>query len=253
MMKCGIFVLTVMMSSALVFSESARHHVFDDFVKVEGGEMTVTADRNDFHPRGTKRTLRVNTFYIAKTEVTQELYREVTGKTPAAPYRPQNPVERVSGYDVIAFCNALSLTENLTPCYRYENGKWQCDFSADGYRVPTLDEWEFAARGGNKSRHYAYSGSDNSSEVAWYDENAGGSSRPVARLKANELGLYDMSGNVGEWNWDLDYKGECPVHIGRGGCWRYDEWFCRTSYRFVTTENFCEEGLGIRLCTSAGE
>jgi formylglycine-generating enzyme required for sulfatase activity len=112
------------------------------------------------------------------------------------------PVENISGYDCIAFLNALSRLENLDECYRLENGKWTCDFSKNGYRLPTLPEWEYAARGGSLSRGYKYSGSNRIGEVGWYDGNSGGHAYQVGLLEPNELGLYDMSGNVREWCWD---------------------------------------------------
>lgn len=244
-MKKRFFVALMFFAPLLAFAKES-----DDFVKVEGGKITVIAGENDFHPKGTKRVLKVNDFYISKIEVTQELYKRITQKNPLKKYRPEHPVENVSGYEVIEFCNALSKKENLEPCYIYQNKKWICDFSKNGYRVPTLDEWEFAARGGNKSKNYLYSGSNSSEEVAWFDSNSFNSSHKVATLKPNELGLFDMSGNVGEWNWDEAYKGECSVHIGRGGCWIFDEWFCHTSYRFITNENYHNEGLGFRLVRS---
>lgn len=190
----------------------------------------------------------VEDFYISKYEVTVDLYKSVTGKNPTSARdttdEMKRPVENISGYDCIDFLNALSRLEGFEECYSFKNGKWTCDFSKNGYRLPTLPEWEYAALGGSLSKGYKYSGSDKISEVGWYDENSGGHAHQVGLLKPNELGLYDMSGNVGERCWNPSYKGENPAHVGRGGCWIFYEGYCTPDYRFVTTENYTGEELG---------
>lgn len=120
------------------------------FVFVEGGEFissssTKNPDDYTFHSE------TVADFYISRYEVTAELYKSVTGKNPAGVSDMRRPVENVLGLDCIEFCNALSRMENLDECYFLSGGKWVCDFSKNGYRLPTLPEWEYAAHGG-KSR-----------------------------------------------------------------------------------------------------
>lgn len=157
-----------------------------------------------------------NNFCITKTEITQDVYQAVTGQNPSKEKGDKFPVESVSWYDAIVFCNKLSAIQQKSPCYSvngstnpddwgylpHQNqkieGKIDFDPSADGYRIPTLDEWDVAIRGGEK---YKYSGSDDLDSVAWTDCNSGGKLHQVAQLKPNAFGIYDMSGNVFEWVW----------------------------------------------------
>lgn len=159
-----------------------------------------------------------NNFCIAKTEVTQDFYEAVMGENPSQTKGAKMPVESVSWYDALVFCNKLSLLKGKTPCYKVKGSvnpdDWgyiphngliiedKIEFSpeADGFRLPTMEEWDVAIRGGEK---FTYSGSEDLDSVAWTDCNSGGKLHEVAQLKPNAFGIYDMSGNVFEWVWSV--------------------------------------------------
>ena len=153
---------------------------------VEGGTMNIGRADSMYYRQRPERTVTVSDYYIGQTEVTQELWQAVMGENPSkfqCDTCIQHPVDSVSIIEVQLFIQKLNLA----------TGK--------NFRLPTEEEWEFAARGGTKSKGFLYSGSDICSEVAWYgvaDKN-GGTTHPVAQLKPNELGLYDMHGNLWEW------------------------------------------------------
>jgi formylglycine-generating enzyme required for sulfatase activity len=169
------------------------------------------------------------------------------------------PVEQVSWYDCVEFCNKLSQKEGLTPCYSGSGTSITCDWTANGYRLPTEAEWEFAARGGNQSKGYKYSGSNDIANVAWYNRNSGSKPHIVGGKQANELGIHDMSGNVWEWNWDLD--GAYPSYaqtnphgavnmsntVFHGGSWVNDEDNCTISCRNYCGAYNSNSGIGFRV------
>ena len=184
-------------------------------------------------------------YYIGETQVTQALWQAVMGNNPSLfQGNDQWPVENVSWDDCQTFIQKLN---NLT-------GK--------KFRLPTEAEWEFAARGGNKSQHYQYSGSNNLDEVAWYYSNSEHKPHPVAQKKLNELGLYDMSGNVWEWcqDWYADYSDNPQIdpegpqsgsdRVDRGGSWDGGAGYCRSSFRNIFVPGIQFNNLGLRLVLS---
>ena len=239
-----------------------------NMVFVEGGSFNMGS--NDWDNEKPVHKVSVSSFYIGKYEVTQKEWRDVMGSSPSYFKGDDRPVEQVSWYDVIEYCNQRSLKEGLTPCYTIDksrkdpnntnssdNLKWSVsvNWQANGYRLPTEAEWEYAARGGNKSRGYEYSGSNDIGSVAWYDVNSyyKGQKHPdygthkAGTKAANELGIYDMSGNVWEWCWDWydsGYYGKSqssdPIGAGSG------------SYRVVRGGSWYDNPESLRVCIRDG-
>lgn len=187
-------------------------------------------------------SVTLSSYWIGETEITQELWQAVMGSNPSRfTGDSRRPVEQVSYDDCKTFISKLN---SLT-------GK--------NFRLPTEAEWEYAARGGNKSRGYKYSGSNTLGDVAWYDGNSGSTTHPVKTKRANELGIYDMSGNVWEWcnDWYGSYSsgsqtnprgaGSGSDRVDRGGSWRSLARGCRVSSRNGSTPSFRYNFLGLRL------
>lgn len=213
-------------------------------------------------------------FYIGKYEVTQAEWQTVMGNNPSKfGGNPNNPVERVSWYDTIAFCNKKSIAEGLTPVYSISgstnptdwgavpisnNATWNAvtaNSSANGYRLPTDAEWEYAARGGAGGSAFTYAGSNNIEEVAWYWNNneTNGEiygTKAVGRKQANELGIYDMSGNVWELCYDWYPGNEGSSRVVRGGCWGGDGNHCNVAIRTFLWPAFRNLEYGFRVARS---
>ena len=219
-----------------------------EMVKVEGGTFMMGATSEMKNPNSNEKPVHqvtlTNDYYMGKYEVTQALWQAVMGSNPSE-YKGDNlPVETVSWNDCQKFISKLnSLTGRM-------------------FRLPTEAEWEYAARGGKESRGYQYSGSSNISDVAWYDENSGSKTHPVGTKQANELGIYDMTGNVWEWcsDWYSSYSSSSQTNptgsdsgsarVSRGGGWFNDASYCRLSVRFYYTPDSRLDILGLRLALS---
>ena len=219
-----------------------------EMVKVEAGTFMMGATSEMKNPNSNEKPVHqvtlTNDYYMGKYEVTQALWQAVMGSNPSE-YKGDNlPVETVSWNDCQKFISKLnSLTGRM-------------------FRLPTEAEWEYAARGGKESRGYQYSGSSNISDVAWYDENSGSKTHPVGTKQANELGIYDMTGNVWEWcsDWYSSYSSSSQTNptgsdrgsarVSRGGGWNCNASYCRLSVRFYYTPDFRLDILGLRLALS---
>ena len=235
---------------------------------VPGGSFTMGRTRGDgFLCELPLHEVTVDPFYIAKYEVTQAEYKWVMGNNPSYYYwyaDDNNPVESVTWFKAVEYCNLRSIQEGLTPCY--DTSEWTCDFAANGYRLPTEAEWEYAARGASNNPDYLYSGSDDVDSVAVYwGVNEEHETKPIGSKLPNKLGIYDMSGNVFEWcyDWYADYSNEAQLNptgpntgskrVVRGGCWGNSQTYCRLSNRssFVPSLNpFDDHYFGFRLVRS---
>lgn len=177
----------------------------------------------------------VSSFKIGETEVTQALWKAVMGSNPSNfTGNDERPVEFVSWNACQTFINKLN------------------DLTGKQFRLPTEAEWEYAARGGNQSKNYTYSGSNNIDDVAWYSENSGGQTHPVKQKQPNELGIYDMSGNVLEWTSDWyseDYSSprNSSDRVFRGGSWIGNSYSCRVVNRESRSPYNTFINLGLRL------
>ncbi len=187
-------------------------------VFVEGGSFQMGSNDGESDEKPVHQ-VTVSSFWIGKHEITQAEWKEVMGSNPSDWKGDQLPVEQVSWYDAVDYCNKRSIKEGLTPCYSGSGAGITCDWNANGYRLPTEAEWEFAARGGVKSKGYTYSGSNDVGSVAWYDGNSGYETHEVGTKSPNELGIHDLSGNVWEWCWDWydeGYYAKSPGHDPKG-------------------------------------
>jgi len=229
------------------------------FVKVEGGTLPSSSQLG---------AVAVGTFYIGKYEVQWGEFQEVRTWAAAHGYDIGSvgrgtgnnyPVTNVNWYEALKWCNARSEMEGKTPVYKLSNGAvYRAGFEvpvvnalADGYRLPSEKEWEWAARGGRKSQNYKYSGSNDIAQVAWYYANSSPATNVVGTKATNELGTYDMSGNVLEWCFD-SYDSTGTHRVIRGGSWSTSAVFCAVGYR-----NNCRptisyySGRGFRLALSS--
>jgi formylglycine-generating enzyme required for sulfatase activity len=259
------------------------------FVLVKGG--TFRNIKSNYYGRG----ITVSDFYMGNYDVTQKEWTQVMGTNPSQFKGDDLPVERVSWYDAVEYCNRRSMKEGLQPYYTIDKTrkdpnnepdpefgdldkvKWTVttNAGANGYRLPTEAEWEYAAGGGRLSRGYTYSGSDKVDEVAWYWRNSGdkilsgawswpliqqnhGRTQPVGAKKPNELGLYDMSGNVRQWCWD--WHGDLQTNVAdpkgsqhgfrrvwRGGSWLGADFACMPAYRGDLAANGAGPDQGFRV------
>ncbi len=245
-----------------------------EFVRVEPGTFQMGSDQADAYKdeKPVHEVTLTHPFWMGKYPVTQGEYEKLTGRNPShfqdedvvksgflgigrevrRITHPRFPAEGVSWNNADKFCKALAGRER------------RAGRLPDGYvyRLPTEAEWEYAARGGNRSRGYTYSGSNNADEVAWYRDNSGGETHEVGQLKANELGLHDMSGNVWEWCYDWyddDFYGRSPGtnpvntkaasdRVSRGGCWVGSSGIVRSAYRNRSSPENTGNSLGFRVC-----
>ncbi len=207
-------------------------------------------------------TLSVKAFYISPREITQNEWQMINPENPSRNQDKDLPVENVSFYDIIEYCNAKSLKDGFQPCYDFFGEDVSCNFEADGYRLPTEAEWEFAAKARQRYDFHSYSGSDDPDEVGWHNGNSDAQLHRGGTKKANKLGLYDLSGNLYEWvwNWYAPYSYRHDPATGpdkgtdkviRGGSWYHSSSEMRVTNRFHAKPFVKTNYIGFRLVRSA--
>lgn len=210
-------------------------------IAVKGGTFQMGSD-DGYEWEKPVHQVTLSDYYIGETEVTQELWTAVMGSNPPKfTGNMQRPVEMVSWNDCQTFISKLN------------------ELTGETFRLPTEAQWEYAARGGNKSKGYTYSGGDAIDDVAWHEYNSGGMTHPVKTKAPNELGIYDMTGNVYEWcsDWKGSYSSAAQTdptgpatgsaRVIRGGGWGSDATYCRVASRGSSTPTFSYTSLGLRL------
>lgn len=218
-----------------------------EMIYLPGGEFTLGNDQGNADERPAHK-VRLSAFLIDKTEVTHAMFAKVELSDPSHwQDNPRKPVERVRWRDAKQYCNERSRLEGLKPCYNEKTPDWECDYAANGYRLPTEAEWEYAARAGGDSP-YDFGSPDKLRQYAWFADNAEQQTHVVAQKKPNRWGLCDMYGNVSEWCEDVysptAYKdgpaadphgppspGIDVQRVLRGGNWQSSAEKCRASFR----------------------
>jgi len=265
-----------------VFQTAGMRKTEIEMIRIPGGTFQMGEDlvgTDDVKP---VHAVTLSAFSMSKYPVTQEQYEAVMGMNPSefksnpasGEVQGKRPVENVTWYDAVEFCNKLSIVEGLQAVYTITNrspsagypiksANVTADFNKNGYRLPTEAQWEYAAKGGNPNaagwKGYMYSGSNNIGDVAWYESNSGGKTHEVGKKKPNGLGLYDMSGNVWEWCWDLygDYTNAVQTdpkgassgsdRVLRGGFWGNSAGSVRSTFRVDYYPYSYSNGIGFRL------
>lgn len=232
----------------------------DDLVLIRGGTFQMGSyNQADEQP---VREISISPFYMTKTELSQSEWTAIMGQHKFGESGGNLPADNVDFQDAIDYCNQRSLREGLQLCYSYVGDQLVCDWNASGYRLPTEAEWEFAARGGNRGIGLLYSGSNDVYKVAWFKNNSK-TKQAVGRKLANELNLFDLSGNAWEWCWDFHGPYQADVfsdphgpsygsqRVVRGGCYIDDEYKCTVSFRSKLKPLQKGKFIGFRIVRSA--
>ena len=235
-------------------NKSLREQMRDRMLPIQGGKFTMGDNESG------RVEVTLSNFKMDKYPVTQALYEQVMNTNPSHFKGEDRPVEQVSWFDAVKFCNELSRQTGLEPAYEIAGEQAKRKPKANGYRLPTEAEWEYACRAGTTGDHYG-----DLDEIAWYEENSGGESHGVGQKKANDFGLHDMLGNA--WEWCNDWYGDYPkgtvtdptgvengaYRVFRGGSWNDFARYVRAAYRFRYSPDYRYINLGFRLVLPPGQ
>lgn len=206
----------------------------------------------------------VDSFWVGNTEVTREMFEDIMGFDPSQYTDADSlPVHGVSWFDAVRFCNALSESAGFEVCY--DTTTWQVDFTANGFRLPTEAEWEYAARAGSATMFYTGNNEEDLQRAGWYEENSEGMPHQVGEMQPNNWGLYDMMGNAWEWcnDWyDEQFYGsgfmqqptgpeDGTYHVVRGGDYNSVYSYCSPAFRFYENTDQAQQPIGLRVVRSA--
>jgi len=239
--------------------------VANDMVRINGGTFIMGSPENEWgrsNNEGPQRQVTVSSFYIGRFPVTQAEFQEIMGRNPSTFRGPNLPVEQVSWFDAIEFSNRRSIRAGLTPVYTINGNNVTWNREANGYRLPTEAEWEFACRAGTQT---PFNTGSSSIDAGWHSGNSGGRTHPVGQKQPNAWGLYDMHGNVLEWCWDWygAFSTEAQTNpqgpswgvgrVYRGGSWRFAAHQTRSAFRFRNNPNLRINFVGFRLARNVEE
>lgn len=271
-MKKNYLILSTIALALFLCSFYSTTVVNPKMVFVEGGKFKMMPNafvKSDAKEKKVDYEVTVSSFEISQYEITVANWRDyTTANKIAMPARPtwgwhdDNPITNITWKQAIQYCNWLSKENNLKPAYIKNGDKYTCDFKANGYRLPTDAEWVYAAKGGNKSKNFKYSGGNDLESVAWYAKNSEKEPHSFGTKLPNELGIFDMSGNAWEWCWDyyspIHYKIDSKVDPSgpergekrcvRGGSWDSSKLeYLDPTYQLNWNPNSTNEFFGLRI------
>jgi len=263
---------TVLLFGMIVVCFASAQQVKNEMIQIQGGTFMMGSPENEpgrhITDEGPQHQVTVKSYMISKFPITQGEYEAIMGTNPSQNKGVDNPADSVTWNNAVDYCNRRSIAEGLTPVYTINGNNVTWNRDANGYRLPTEAEWEYACRAGTTTPFYTGATMD---DAGWYQGNSvtiveGYRSRhtfPVGQKKPNAWGLYDMHGNVLEWCYDwmsaytpepkVDPIGPAtgPRRIYRGGCFDLQASLCRSAYRFGQHQNFRMFYIGFRVARNA--